>query len=71
MLCANLTVKCTTAQERDRLLNKLQTHLQKTFKITEVTLQLTSCKVTSVISIHPLLNQDIALMLSPNKTHSS
>lgn len=71
MLCADLTVKCTTAQERDRLLNKLQIHLQKTFKITEVTLQLTSCKVTSKISIHPLFNQDIALMLSVNQTHSS
>ncbi|MEH2402831.1 cation diffusion facilitator family transporter [Nostoc sp.] len=59
ILCADLTVKCTTAQERDRLLNKLQNHLKKTFKI------------TSKISIHPFFNQDIALMLSINKTHSS
>lgn len=71
ILCADLTVKCTTAQERDRLLNKLQNHLKKTFKITEVILQLTSCKITSKISIHPLFNQDIALMLSVNQTHSS
>jgi cobalt-zinc-cadmium efflux system protein len=68
ILCANLTVECATIWERDRLLSKLQAHLQKTFNITEVTLQLTRCKKPSKIPIHPLFNQDIALMLSA-KTH--
>lgn len=68
MLCANLTVECATIQECDRLLNKLQTHLRKNFHITEVTLQLTSYKKTLAIPIHPLFKQDIALMLSANKT---
>ncbi|MEH1790075.1 MAG: cation diffusion facilitator family transporter [Nostoc sp.] len=69
ILCANLTVECATDRERDRLLNKLQTHLQKTFKISEVTLQLTSSKHSSKLPIHPLFKQNIALMISPNKTH--
>ncbi|MEA5626399.1 cation diffusion facilitator family transporter [Nostoc sp. UHCC 0251] len=69
MLCANLTVECTTIQERDRLLNKLETHIRKTFQIAEITLQLTSYKNPSILPIHPLFNQDLVLMLSPNKTH--
>ncbi|WP_193198142.1 cation diffusion facilitator family transporter [Nostoc sp. MG11] len=68
MLCANLTVECATIWERDRLLSKLQNHLQTTFNITEVTLQITSCKNPSKIPIHPLFKQNIALMLSA-KTH--
>ncbi|MBW4683868.1 MAG: cation diffusion facilitator family transporter [Komarekiella atlantica HA4396-MV6] len=68
MLCANLTVECATIWERDRLLSKLQNHLQTTFNITEITLQITSCKKPAIISIHPLFKQDIALMLS-TKTH--
>ncbi|MEH2162236.1 MAG: cation diffusion facilitator family transporter [Nostoc sp.] len=67
MLCANLTVECTTIQERDRLLNKLENHIRKSFQITEITLQLTSCIKSSVLPIHPLFNQDLVLMLSPNK----
>lgn len=69
MLCANLTVECTTIQESDRLLNKLENHIRKTFHITEITLQLTSCKKPSILPIHPLFNQDLVLMLSVNKTH--
>ncbi len=69
MLCANLTVECTTIQERDRLLNKLENHIRKTFQIAEITLQLTSCEKPSILPIHPLFNQDLVLMLSPNKTH--
>jgi cobalt-zinc-cadmium efflux system protein len=67
MLCANLTVECATIQERDRLLNKLENHIQKTFHITEITLQLTSCIKPFVLPIHPLFNQDLVLMISPNK----
>ncbi|MEH1780488.1 MAG: cation diffusion facilitator family transporter [Nostoc sp.] len=69
ILCANLTVECATDRERERLLNKLQIHLQKTFKISEVTLQLTSSKNSSKLPIHPLFKQNVALMISPNKTH--
>ncbi|MFW9258770.1 cation diffusion facilitator family transporter [Nostoc sp. CALU 546] len=67
MLCANLTVECTTIQERDRLLTKLENHIRKTFNITEITLQLTSCNKPSTPPIHPLFNQDLILMLSENK----
>ncbi|MHC5598057.1 MAG: cation diffusion facilitator family transporter [Nostoc sp.] len=67
MLCANLTVECTTIQERDRLLSKLQNHIQKTFNISEITLQLASCNQPSLIPIHPLFKQDLLLMLSPHQ----
>ncbi|MEH2265088.1 cation diffusion facilitator family transporter [Nostoc sp.] len=67
MLCANLTVECATIQERDRLLNKLENHIRKTFQITELTLQFTSYKKPSLLPIHPLFNQDLVLMLSPDK----
>lgn len=71
MLCANLTVECATIGERDRLLKKLRTHLQKTFGITDITLQLTSYKSLVETSINPLLNQDLALMLSANQSRSN
>ncbi|MCC5643246.1 cation diffusion facilitator family transporter [Nostoc sp. CHAB 5824] len=69
MLCANLTVESATIQERDRLLIKLENHIQKTFKIAETTLQLTSYRKPSALPIHPLFNQDLVLMLSANKTN--
>ncbi|MEH1825695.1 MAG: cation diffusion facilitator family transporter [Nostoc sp.] len=69
MLCANLTVECTTIQERDRLLNKLENHIRQTFNIAEITLQLTSYKKTSLIPIHPLFKQDLVFMLSHNKAN--
>ncbi|MBD0387125.1 MAG: cation transporter [Nostoc sp. C3-bin3] len=68
MLCANLTVESATIQERDRLLNKLEAHIQKTFNIAEITLQLTSCRNPSMMEIHPLFKQDLAFMLSASKT---
>ena len=70
MLCANLTVESATIQERDRLFNKLEAHIRKTFNIAEITLQLTSCRNPSLMPIHPLFNQDLVLMLSASKTHS-
>ncbi|MBD2243924.1 cation diffusion facilitator family transporter [Nostoc sp. FACHB-888] len=70
MLCANLTVESATIQERDRLLNKLEAHIRKTFNIAEITLQLTSCTNPSVLPIHPLFKQDLAFMLSASKTNS-
>ncbi|QLE41233.1 cation transporter [Nostoc sp. C052] len=69
MLCANLTVECTTIQERDRLLNKLENHIRQTFNIAEITLQLTSYKKTSLIPIHPLFKQDLVFILSHNKAN--
>lgn len=71
MLCANLKVESATIQERDRLLTKLETHIQKTFNITEITLQLTNCRKPSTLPIHPLFNQDLVLMLSASKTNSN
>jgi cobalt-zinc-cadmium efflux system protein len=70
MLCANLTVESATIQERDRLLNKLEAHIRKTFNIAEITLQLTSCRNPSVLPIHPLFKQDLAFMLSASQTNS-
>ncbi len=69
MLCANLTVECVTNQERDRLIKKLQIHLQETFKITEMTLQLTSPQKPGKLTLHPLFNQDLSLMLAENKSN--
>ncbi|MDZ8224682.1 cation diffusion facilitator family transporter [Nostoc sp. ChiVER01] len=69
MLCANLTVKCATIQERDRLLTKLETHIRKTFNIAEITLQLASSQKPSALPIHPLFNQDLVFMLSASKTN--
>ncbi len=69
MLCANLTVECATNQERDRLINKLQIHLQETFKITEITLQLTSPTKPRKLPLHPLFSQDLSLMLAANKSN--
>ncbi|MBD2362210.1 hypothetical protein [Anabaena sp. UHCC 0399] len=57
--------------ERDRLLQKLQIHLQKTFGITDMTLQLSSYKFLPEASINPLLNQDLALMLPANQSRSN
>lgn len=71
MLCANLTVECQTIQERDRLLRKIQTHLQKNFGITEITLQLTNHQSLPEAPIHPLLNPDLTLMLSSKKSCSN
>ncbi|WP_238553715.1 cation diffusion facilitator family transporter [Fortiea contorta] len=71
MLCAKITVECETIHERDRLQRKLQSHLQNNFGITDVTLQLTSYKAMPEIAIHPLLNQNLALMLSAEKTCSN
>jgi cobalt-zinc-cadmium efflux system protein len=70
MLCANLTVESATIQERDRLFNKLEAHIRKTFNIAEITLQLTSCENPSVLPIHPLFKQDLLFMLSASKTNS-
>jgi cobalt-zinc-cadmium efflux system protein len=64
MLCANLKVECATVEEGDKLLQRLQTHLQQSFGISETTLQLTSSKSGKAIPIHPLFNQDLVSMLS-------
>jgi cobalt-zinc-cadmium efflux system protein len=69
MLCANLTVESTTSQERDRLLHKLQNHIQKTFGITETTLQLAAPPKPNNIPVHPLFNQDLSLMLAAKKSN--
>lgn len=59
MLCANLTVECPTVEERDRLLRKLQNHLNRSFGITESSLQLTS-RTIAMKPLHPLF--DISLV---------
>ncbi|MBW4504413.1 MAG: cation diffusion facilitator family transporter [Scytonema hyalinum WJT4-NPBG1] len=64
MLCAHLSVDCPTLEERDRLLGQLQTHLEQTFGIHEITLQLTHPKSLAAMPIHPLFKQDLLSMLS-------
>jgi len=68
MLCANLTVECATHIERDRLLEKLHTHLQDNFQITDITLQLASPQKPGKVRLHPLFNQDLSLMLAAKKS---
>jgi cobalt-zinc-cadmium efflux system protein len=57
-------VDCPTLEERDRLLGQLQTHLEQTFGIHEITLQLTQPKSLAAMPIHPLFKQDLLSMLS-------
>ncbi|NMF63292.1 cation diffusion facilitator family transporter [Brasilonema octagenarum] len=67
MLCAHLSVDCATVEQRDRLLGQLQTHLEQTFGINQITLQLTHPKSLAVMPIHPLFKQDLISMLSVEK----
>ncbi|NJM69153.1 MAG: cation transporter [Scytonema sp. RU_4_4] len=64
MLCTHLIVDCATVEERDRLLEQLQTHLKQTFGINQITLQLTHPKSRSAMPIHPLFQQNLVSMLS-------
>ncbi|WP_232224249.1 cation diffusion facilitator family transporter [Mastigocladopsis repens] len=64
MLCAHLSVDCATVEERDRLLGQLQTHLEQSFGINEITLQLNNHKSWAAMPIHPLFKQDLVSMLS-------
>ncbi|MBP5972611.1 cation transporter [Brasilonema sp. CT11] len=67
MLCAHLSVDCATVEQRDRLVGQLQTHLERTFGINQITLQLTHPKSLAVMPIHPLFKQDLISMLSVEK----
>lgn len=69
MLCAKLTVEVATTQERDRLLNQLQIHLQQSFLITEITLQLSSPQKHEKIPLHQLFNQDLSLILAAKQSN--
>ncbi|MUG98280.1 cation diffusion facilitator family transporter [Scytonema sp. UIC 10036] len=63
MLCAHITVDCTNFEESHGLLTQLRSHLQQSFGIHEVTLQLTNRKFLTANSIHPLFKQDLISML--------
>ncbi|MFL9452716.1 MULTISPECIES: cation diffusion facilitator family transporter [Nostocales] len=63
MLCAHITVDCMTFEESNGLLAQLRSHLQETFGIQDVTLQLTNRKFLTATSIHPLFKQDLISML--------
>ncbi|MGV0024317.1 cation diffusion facilitator family transporter [Phormidesmis priestleyi] len=56
--------------ERDRLLQKLQTHLQRIYQIEEIVLQLKSDELQVKTSLHPLLHQSLTEHVS-RKTRSS
>ncbi|ARV62513.1 cation transporter [Nostocales cyanobacterium HT-58-2] len=64
MLCAHLVVDCATVEERDRLLAQLHTHLEQTFGIDEITIQLNNHKPWAEMPIHPLFKQNLISMLS-------
>lgn len=64
MLCADLTVESSTAEQRDRLLRQLQAYLHQEFGILEAILQLTSPNSKAAIPLHPLFNQNLISMLS-------
>ena len=64
MLCAHLSVDCGTVEERDRLQGELQTHLEQTFGINQITLHLTQPKSSAAMPIHPLFKQDLVSMVS-------
>ena len=61
MLCANITVDCAKVEERDRLLQQLQAHLQNTFGITETTLQLTNRRPAP---LHPLFSHNLVSLIT-------
>lgn len=65
-LCAHLIVDATTGGERDRLIQRLQTHLEQEFNIQETTIQLTQLNSTE-LQQHPLLNR--SLIATINKTN--
>jgi cobalt-zinc-cadmium efflux system protein len=64
MLCADLSVKSLSAEERDRLLKQLQTHLNQEFGISESILQLTSRDYTEPVALHPLFTRNLVSLLS-------
>lgn len=64
MLCAHLSVQALSAEERDRLLKQLQTHLNQEFGISESILQLTSSNPTESIALHPLFSNNLLSLLS-------
>lgn len=64
MLCADLTVECQTVDERDYLLKKLHSTLNRSFGITEISLQLTSRKSQTVKSLHPLFEQNLVSLVT-------
>ncbi|HEY9711006.1 MAG TPA: cation diffusion facilitator family transporter [Oculatellaceae cyanobacterium] len=67
MLCAHLIVPSLSAEERDRLLKQLQTHLNQEFGIRESILQLTSCDLTESTALHPLFSNNLLSLLSRQK----
>ena len=64
MLCANLVVECGNIEERDRLLRNLQIHLNNSFEISEISLQLSSRKSKAITPLHPLFNQSLIALMS-------
>lgn len=57
------------SRERDRLLQKLQTHLQRIYQIEEIVLQLRSDEIQVEVGFHPLLHQSLTEHVS-RKTRS-
>ncbi len=63
-LCAHLTVDAISGGERDRLVKRLQTHLEQEFDIRESTLQLTHRNSTEFKDFHPLLSGNLIAALN-------
>lgn len=66
MLCADLTVASLNAEQRDQLLQKIQAYLERDFGINQPILQITSRADQEFVDLHPLLNNDLASLLSSN-----
>jgi len=63
MLCAELIVSLN-AEERERLSQQLQAHLNQEFGIGESILQLTSPNYTEPVALHPLFSNNLVSLLS-------
>ncbi len=63
VLCAHLVVAPCSAQERDTLIQQIQTRLSQRHGIHETTLQLTS-EPSRLARLHPLLNHNLVAMFA-------
>lgn len=64
MLCAHLTVGSLDAEQRDQLLQNIQAYLEQEFGINQPLLQITSRANREFVNLHPLLNNNLASLLS-------
>jgi cobalt-zinc-cadmium efflux system protein len=64
ILSARVKVDSDSTEEREKLLYRLQIHLQQNFGIHDTFLQLNHSKLTQENTLHPLFQQDLVAILS-------